>query len=257
MTSPVKASVFYDSMAPYYHLLFPAGFDAAIQDHGETLGGIIKQTWGGHARDVLDVSCGIGTQALGLASKGYRVTAADISAEVVSRARREATSRGLEIAFAVADMRQAYDAHRRQFDVVLAVDNAVACLLSDVEILDALKQLYACCRTGGGCLISVHDYEKEDLTSGQVRPYPVRQVGDDRYFIFQVWDFDGPVYDLSLYVVKESRDGQAETTVMRTRSYAIKGSRLLALLRDAGFEDVTKMEYVFAQPLFVGTRKGG
>jgi glycine/sarcosine N-methyltransferase len=52
---------------------------------------------------VLDASCGIGTQAIGLGR--LLVTATDISPASVDRCAREAAARGLDVTTAVADMR--------------------------------------------------------------------------------------------------------------------------------------------------------
>lgn len=46
---------------------------------------------------VLDVACGIGTQAIGLAERGFQVTASDVSATSVQRAEEGARERGLAI----------------------------------------------------------------------------------------------------------------------------------------------------------------
>jgi 2-polyprenyl-3-methyl-5-hydroxy-6-metoxy-1,4-benzoquinol methylase len=51
---------------------------------------MIEEGWGPEIRTVLDVSCGIGTQTLGLAHRGILVTASDLSAGAISRARAEA-----------------------------------------------------------------------------------------------------------------------------------------------------------------------
>jgi len=247
-------AAFYDEMAGYYHLLLPGGFDAGTKAHADTLHQIIQEKWSEQAHTILDVCCGIGTQSIGLAAKGYMVTASDVSAKAIERAKQAAAGRGLKIDFSVADMRQAFDHHERQFDVVLAVDNGLTNLLSDGDILEALGQIHACCRPGGGFVASVHDYENEDLTRRQVRPYGIREENSTRYFIFQVWDFDGPIFVLSLYIVKESADGSCETRVMRTKSYAIGTSRLMALFKEAGFQQVEKIEYRFVQPIIMGVK---
>ena len=46
-------------------------------------------------RRVLDCACGIGTQSIGLAQQGFQVTATDISAAAITRARTESQRRGL------------------------------------------------------------------------------------------------------------------------------------------------------------------
>jgi SAM-dependent methyltransferase len=54
---------------------------------------------------LLDLPCGLGRHAIGLASRGYRVTGVDLSADAVASARNEALERGLTVSFHVGDMR--------------------------------------------------------------------------------------------------------------------------------------------------------
>jgi len=71
------------------------------------------------------VSCRIGTQALGPAGFGYEMTASDLSTGAITRARREAEARDLNISFLVADMRDCVSHHGTGFDVVLTADNSL------------------------------------------------------------------------------------------------------------------------------------
>ena len=52
---------------------------------------------------MLDCSCGIGTQAIGLALRGHDVLATDLSPGAVERAAREAAAMGTHLAIGVAD----------------------------------------------------------------------------------------------------------------------------------------------------------
>ena len=110
---------FYDLLAPFYDLIFP-DWDASIERQAIQLAGIIQERWGTGLRTILDVACGIGTQSIGLARKGFAVTASDLSARAIDRAKVEARQRGVEIDFSVCDMRAAHEYHGRQFDVVIA-----------------------------------------------------------------------------------------------------------------------------------------
>jgi SAM-dependent methyltransferase len=250
----VTPADFYDQLAPYYHLLFHGDFNATINYHGWAMDNIIRQQWGDSVREVLDVSCGIGTQALGLAQRGYQVTASDVSRAAVTRATQEAANRGLVLNFSVSDMREASRHHGRQFDVVIAVENAIPHLLSDDEILLAFRELYTCCRPGGGFLISVRDYDNEDPISPQIRPYPLKVVGDTKYLIFQVWEFDGPIYDVTVYVVADDGVRSPETIVARSKYYAISIDKLMQLMSSAGFEEIERIDDMYFQPTLVGTR---
>src|SRR6266542_201436 len=89
---PVTVEAFYDQLAPFYHLIFP-DWEASIQRQAAAVDAIVRQRWGEARLDILDVACGIGTQALGLAALGHRVTGSDLSAAAIERARREAKGR--------------------------------------------------------------------------------------------------------------------------------------------------------------------
>lgn len=244
---------FYDDLAPLYHLIFP-NWNDSIQRQGEQLDRVIQSEWPGH-RKVLDVSCGIGTQTLALAGRRYSVVASDLSAKEVERARHEAGLRGLAIDFTVADMRAACQVHGTGHDLVISCDNSVPHLLNDDDLLLAFQQFLACLRPGGGCLITVRDYDKEERGTNLVKHYGARVEDDKRYVPFQVWDFDGDHYDLSFFVVEEELgSGQVKTHVMRSRYYAVSVERLCELMRQAGFERVRRIDDAFYQPILVGTR---
>lgn len=85
---------FYDKIAPFYDLIFP-NWENSIVRQAECLSSIIKESQSINTKTVLDVSCGIGTQTLGLAKLGFQVTASDLSSGEVERARIEAKDRGL------------------------------------------------------------------------------------------------------------------------------------------------------------------
>jgi SAM-dependent methyltransferase len=257
---------FYDRLAPVYHLIF-ADWDASIARQAEALGGFIEARWP-EARTVLDLACGIGTQALGLAARGYEVTASDISAGAVARAGEEAARRGVSLALSVADMRRAHEHHARSFDVVLACDNAVPHLDSEAELTAAFAQMFACTRPGGACILSVRDYEQllaeHDHARPQLHLYGVRELEDGRRLIpFQVWTFDDPSslapgevpgYELALYLLEDDGGDRCEAQVVRTRYRAWGIARLCELLRGAGFVEVERVDGVFYQPLIVAVR---
>lgn len=249
----IDTSEFYAGLTPLYHLIYP-DWDKSIERQADMIDSVIREMWGAVSK-VLDVSCGIGTQALGLSSLGYDVTASDLSPEEVERAELEANERGLSVAFSIADMRCAFDHHQLQFDVLISCDNSVPHLLSDEDILIAMKQFYKCTRPGGGCIITVRDYEKEDLSQQQVKPYGIREVNGIRWLLWQVWDPHPPTYDVTMYFVEDRGESTCKTYALRSRYYAIGISRIMALMQQAGFDDVLRLDDRFFQPMIIGTKK--
>jgi SAM-dependent methyltransferase len=224
----------------------------------DALDSIIRDQLGAGAKSLLDTSCGIGTQSLGLSQRGYAVTGFDISARAVARARREAEKRSLSIAFGVADVRQCDQAHSSQFDVVLSADNSIPHLLNDQDIRTAFQSMLRCTRPGGLVIITMRDYESEDRTPVQFRPYGVRHTPDGRVIVFQLWEFEDNTdfYDLSMYFVIEPSGGPRQVIASRSRYYAVSIMKLCGLLKEAGFISVERIDNRFFQPV-LACRKAG
>jgi len=247
-------SDFYAQLTPFYHLIHE-DWEASIVSQGNLLTDIIQTEWGPSVKSVLDVSCGIGTQSIALARRGFEVTASDLSPEAVARAKKEAQARDLQISFSVCDMRAVYSHHGGGFDVVICAGNSIPHLLSDGEILSALGEMLACLRPGGGCILTIRKYDQEERGTGIFKPFGVREEGDKRYIIFQVWDFEGEQYAFSMYFIEEDqRSGEIETHVMRSRYYAISPDHLVELMDRAGFVDVKRLDDGSSHPaILVGS----
>jgi hypothetical protein len=62
------------------------------------------------------------------------------------------------------------------------------------------------------------------------------------------------VYDVAMYFVADRGGSDCTTRVMRSRYYAIGTDRLMELMRQAGFEQVERLDGRFFQPVVLGTR---
>jgi SAM-dependent methyltransferase len=245
---------FYEQLSPFYHLIYP-DWAASMQRQASQLDSVIRELWGDRIKTILDAACGVGTQAIGLAQLGYRVAASDISPVPLERAKREAASRGVAVNFSLADLRALSSGHSTTFDLVIACDNSIPHLLSDDEIRAAFREMYSCAADGGGCLVSVRDYDPSEAGT-KVVPYGLRTDGDRRFVIFQVWEYQGPIYNLAMYFVEDAGGPECTTHVMRSRYYAVPVERLVELMTQGGFQDVRRIDGRFFQPLIVGFKNG-
>lgn len=247
---------FYDDFSVYYHLIYD-NWDASMSRQGKHLDAVIRSVLPQGELEVLDAACGIGTQSMGLAISGgaYRITGCDLSPASISRAKLEAAKRGLEIAFSPADMLKLHDTiGQRQFDVVLACDNAVPHLLNDQLIGEAFGQFYKCTKEGGLCLISVRDYANIPASGTQVHPYGVRELDGKRVILLQLWEFSGSTYQIHLYMLEDDGYGHVHARVFRTTYYAVGTERLAELMTEAGFREVCRLDGVFFQPILIGIK---
>ena len=251
LEAPVHS--FYDGLASRYHLLYE-NWEQAIEDQGNALSSLLACCCVRPPMSILDAACGIGTQTLGLARRGYDVTASDISPAAVERLQQELSKRGLRARTGVDDLRVLKNSEPSSFAAVLACDNSVPHLLSDNEILHAFGAIYGCLQPGGVFVMSVRDYATIPRISPDVRPYGLRYVSGGRFFAVQVWEWEAEHYDLSIYLTTDSDDGRCTTEVLRSRYYAITIDRLTTLLSEARFVDVKRLDNVLFQPVIVARR---
>ncbi len=140
-----------------------------------------------------------------------------------------------------------------KFDLVMACDNAVPHLLTDDEIRTAFVEMHKCIAPGGGCLITVRNYDPTE-SGTKVVPYGMRIDGQNKYVVFQVWEYNGRIYDLSMYFVEDAGGTECVTHVMRSKYYAVPIVRLMELMKEAGFIDVHRFDDRFFQPLLTGSK---
>jgi SAM-dependent methyltransferase len=240
---------FYDGLADRYHLIFE-NWDLSIAHQADALASVL-QRWPTPRRRILDAAIGIGTQALGLATRGFHVVGSDIAVRALLRARRESHMRRVPLDLAAADFR-ALPFRSHFADIALACDNALPHLLSLAGMRTAIMELARCARPGGGVVISMRDYTPLPPGTRERRPYGEREWNGHRYRGEQEWEWHGSTYTLTLRLepLGESHDERIE---LRTEYFAVSIDEVLQLMRDAGLNDVQRVDGVFYQPLLIGT----
>ncbi len=229
---------FYDQLAHDYHLIF-RDWDASMAYQAEVLDGILRAGLGTGPHRVLDCSCGIGTQAIGLALGGHRVVAADLSPVATARAAAEAAARGAVLPVTTADMRQ-LPFGPSCFDVVLSADNALPHLLRAEDVQAALAGMLRVLRDDGLLMVTLRDYDEARRTRPTAPPPQVSQTREGRVVTFQLWHWhqDGEHYDLEHFQLVP--DGRSwDVRVRRTTSWALTRGQLTDFVTAAGFTDVT------------------
>jgi glycine/sarcosine N-methyltransferase len=230
--NPVKT--FYDELSADYHLNF-GNWDEAIANQAKILDMIIKENANGSAQTLLDCSCGIGTQAIGLAQTGYTVTASDLSPLAVKRAEEEALKRNVSIYFKVADFLRLESEIEGTFDVVISCDNSLPHLLSDAELQLAAKNILSKIRFGGLFIGSIRNYD-EILKNKPISTYPIiSDANGAKIYTFQTWEWlENNIYTLTHYVVKGAPDNF--TTSSRKAQYrAYQRNEMDTIFNNAGF----------------------
>jgi len=230
---------FYDDLADDYHLNY-ADWHEAVPRQGRVLAHLIRDRSGDKAaRTLLDCSCGIGTQAIGLALEGFDVTGTDLSRQSVDRARREAQAFGVTVKWGVADFRTLENDVPGTFDVVLSCDNSLPHLLTDDDLRLALTQMNMKLGPGGLLVIGIRDYDALSNERPRFASPQAIDRGADRSVLFQLWDWtdDGSRYQTTLFVHKWVQAEWASRTHVAT-CRALKRDDLDRLAAGAGFDDI-------------------
>lgn len=243
---------FYDDISGNYHLIFE-DWETAMASQAAALGSIlVRQCSGAAPMTILDCACGIGTQALGLAKAGFRVTGTDFSPRAIERARREASARSLDLQLHVADMLHLDAVPETGFDAVICMDNALPHFSGDEYLTEAAAQVRRKLRPGGIFVASIRDYDR------LIQERPV--VEGPRFFfdagrrriIFQLWDWiDERRYSFHLYITCETPTGWRTQYGISTYR-AVLRDELTTILESVGFVRVRWMlpsETGFYQPL--------
>jgi glycine/sarcosine N-methyltransferase len=244
---------FYDDLAEDYTAIF-ANWDASVARQGKIIDHVIRTLMPDGARTVLDATCGIGTQAIGLALRGYEVTATDLSPVSVERARREAARLGASVVFKVADVRDLASSVAPPFDVAMSFDNALPHLVDLADLKAALGNLCHMLRSGGLLLVSIRDYDA--LLVSRPSGEPPRMTGEtgSRRVVAQAWDWDAlePIYLLHQFVLREHPGGDWSARHFEARYRALRRSELASLAAAAGFGGIAWLEpdtTAFYQPI--------
>lgn len=249
-------AAFYNDLAENYHLIFE-DWDRSIERQASVLGPLLEARCGPGPLRVLDCTCGIGTQTIGLAKRGHRVTGSDLNDAAIARAERETSSRGLDVTFHVADMRDLSSLAESGFDVVLAGDNSLPHLLSDDDLLHALKSISAVLRPQGIFVATIRDYDHLLQTRPTFQGPAFYSTDGRRRIVHQVWDWDGNEYTVHLYLTYQAEPSWIAKHFV-TRYRALLRNELSHSLESSGFchiEWLMPEVTGFYQPIVVGRKE--
>jgi SAM-dependent methyltransferase len=251
---------FYDQLASHYHLMFK-DFVGELPHQGRVLNRVIRKYYPGKGKlSLLDCSCGIGTQALGLARYSYQIHATDLSPKAVQEARRRAKQLGLSLTFGVADFRKLSKQVKGQFDVVISCENALPHLLTNTDLVRGLKNIRSKLKPGGLFLLGIRDYDpilKERPTLPRKPAFYKDEQGERVYF--QVWDWKkgSNIYKVNLFLLRRVK-GLWKIQCQETYYRAISRKEMTVLMKKAGFTQVRWLmpkETGYLQPLAVAMVK--
>jgi len=242
---------FYDNLASRYDKLF-LDWTATSREQGELLHKLFEQNGFDNTARVLDCACGIGTQAIGLAAMGYDVTASDISEGELAEARTRTENAGLSVRYERADFCALDETFAEQFDIVIAMDNALPHMLTHEDLAKAIASIAGRIRDGGIFVGSIRDYDALLETKPPYSPPYIHKSDKGARISFQTWDWTGDNYKLVQYIVDDAE--QLEVSKFECEYRATRREEMTKLFEANGCSSVQWLfpeESGFYQPIII------
>lgn len=193
---------FYDNLASQYDKLF-LDWKSATLEQADLLNNIFADNGFDKTAHILDCACGIGTQAIGLALLGYNVTASDISDGELVEAKKRASSANVSIRFEKADFCALSDTFMEQFDIIIAMDNALPHMLSSEDLGRAVRSITATLKDNGIFVGSIRDYDALLKDKPPYSPPYIHKTNSGQRVSFQTWEWNGDNYKLIQYIIED------------------------------------------------------
>lgn len=245
---------FYDNMATEYDKLF-LDWQATTQEQAVILDRIFRKYGFHRSARILDCACGIGTQAIGLAAMGYNVTASDISEGELAEARKRAAKNNMQIPFVNADFCALSDTFTEQFDIVIAMDNALPHMLSHADLEKAIKSITNQVKDGGMFVASIRDYDALLAEKPPYSPPYIHKTDKGQRVSFQTWTWEEDNYRLIQYIVDDADTLQISKFECEYR--ATRRQEMTELLLENGCHEVVwkfPNETGFYQPIVIARK---
>lgn len=235
--APSESSAdFYDALAPLFDLM--TDWEARLAAEGPFLRQMLQRQG---ARRVLDAACGSGGHALALARWGYEVTGADASPGMIALAERKVAAAGLKVPFVVADLAHLPVAFAAAppFDAALCLGNSLPHLLTQDDLVAALRGLAGVLRTGGLLITQNLNYDLRWRTRPRSIGVQSGVLDGQEHLVWRFADYDLAAVRIAFHIAVFRRTGDGWTVQTHTTPQRpLFCADLMATLGSAGFTGV-------------------
>ncbi len=245
---------FYDNLASQYDKLF-LDWQSATREQALLLDRLFRENGFDNTARILDCACGIGTQAIGLASLGYRMTASEISEGEIAEAKERAEKNNVQIRFEHADFCALSETFTEQFDIIIAMDNALPHMLTKSSLEAAVRSITGRLSEGGIFAASIRDYDEMLKLRPPYSPPYIHKTDGGQRVSFQTWDWKDDRYKLIQYIIDD--DKKLEISKFECEYRAVRRKELTELLMAACCSEVSwkfPEETGFYQPIVVAKK---
>ena len=209
----------------FYDWMFPAkSFVQAV----EQVDDLIRLTDCPQGR-VLDLCCGPGRHSVPLAKRGFEVTAVDLQAELLDKARDYAARERVTVEFSQADMRHFQRADT--FDLVISMFSSFGYFSNPEDDQGVLENIWHSLKMGGRILLDVRGKEIHAMDHADTYSY---EMPNGDLIVHRTRINDGWTSTRTTWIYLEGERAHTFEVVYNLYS----GAELRSLLRNTGFDNV-------------------
>jgi SAM-dependent methyltransferase len=174
-----KVAEFYDALAPDYDLM--TGYEKRFAREKPLFRSLVERFG---IRTAIDAGCGSGFHSLLLAQLGVKVTAVDVSAEMLRRLRKHARELGIQIRALQCGFQEMRKSIRDRHDALFCLGNSLAHILRTDGLRATFRSFAGVLRPGGVVLLQLLNYDR--ILARRDRIQSVKESGGKTFVRFSM-----------------------------------------------------------------------
>lgn len=227
-TSELNVPAFYDALAPDYDTM--TGFHKRFIQEKPFFHLLVERY---KIKTALDAGCGTGFHALLLSQLGVKVTAVDISKEMLKRLARHAEELNLHIELVESSFQNLHRKLNRPFDAVFSLGNSIAHLLSDKDLHSALANFASLLNPKGILFLQNLNYDR--ILNTHERVQSVKESEGKTFVRFYDYNENSVAFNI---LTTETINGSLTQHLETVRLRPLRADELVSALQETGFTDI-------------------
>jgi len=221
---------FYNALAPDYDVM--TDFNNRFEREEAVFKNIINRY---SIQTALDAGAGTGFHSLLLAELGVRVTAVDISGEMLERLQHNAKRLRLSVDTVTTSFENISDSISITFDSIFCLGNSIVHVLSDTALEKSFSNFHSLLKPGGVLIIQILNYDR--IIKERRRVQNIKKKRDITFIRFYDYYNDRLFFNILKLIDKDNR---IDHTINTVELRPIKNDDLTDFLRRAGFTSIDK-----------------
>jgi 2-polyprenyl-3-methyl-5-hydroxy-6-metoxy-1,4-benzoquinol methylase len=223
-----SVAAFYDSLAPDYDQM--TTFEKRFV-HEKPFFRLLVEKF--NIKSAVDAGCGTGFHSLLLAQLGVKVTAVDISHEMLDRLQAHATEMNLSVKILRSNFQELHNSITNSNDAVFCLGNSLAHILSEKELSDSLHSFAKVLKPDGILFIQNLNYDR--ILAQQDRIQSVKE-SEGKIFV-RFYDYGENSIHFNILTL-EKRHDTIVPSLKTVKLNPLRQADMRRLLSDAGYPEI-------------------